>query len=491
MADNSLARGGGVSSKQVKLGDNYGSLPTPTRSGKTFVGWHRGKNLINVADRNVTVTSYYEGQNNNVGCDFVLEAGVTYTLSFYYRVNSISDGADFDTSIGCGETSVNGSFTKDIVSGGMIYTDGGEYRLTCAFTPTSEQLSSRPYLYLRLLRSYTADKSINADVYKIQLEYGSTATEYEPYSKNLLDFADRTVTVDNEYYIQYTTDIYLIKGLTYTFSFDYVVNSSTNDGSTYLGEMMCSVGCGVEGNYNRDIYYQHFPWIKGKCVITFYYHEGYAVTNGCESPTRYFAFRPVRFTNPYSANVSISNVQLEYALDKEVANQNSTNENMLQLADGKYSIQSGNLYNEISTNVQVQAGKSYTLSFIRQELNCSASLNYMFISVGAGKQGVYTNRLVNNQFAAILKSESDYIDDDLMFYLTFCPREEDLVDGNYLTIRFPAFVNSVSECYLTIKDFRLKENSLATDFRSYGANIVTSSTQYTTVGDQTLLAIWK
>ena len=424
-----------------------------------------------------------------------MEAGVTYTLSFYYRVNSYSTGGTYYTSIGCGPTTVSqetsdDGFKRDIAIGLLDLSDG-EHRVFCAFTPTSEDLALGSYLHLRLLRELDLEnKGINADVYKIQLEYGSTATEYEPYSKNLLDFADRTVTVDNEYYIQYTTDVYLIKGLTYTFSFDYVVNSSTNDGSTYLGEMMCSVGCGVEGNYSRDIHYQHFPWIKGKCVITFYYHEKFATSNGYESPTRYFAFRPVRFSRPHSANVSISNVQLEYALDKEVANQNSTNENMLQLADGRYSIQSGNLYNEISTNVQVQAGKSYTLSFNRKEYNCSTNSVFLYISVGAGRQGVYSKRLVNDQFTAIRQSDPYHIS-DLIYYISFCPREEDLVDGNYLTIHFPARTGSVGECYLTIKDFRLKENSLATDFRSYGADIVTSSTQYTTVGDQTLLAIWK
>ena len=38
--------GGGVSSKQVTLGDAYGDLPTPTRTGYTFAGWR--KNLFEV-----------------------------------------------------------------------------------------------------------------------------------------------------------------------------------------------------------------------------------------------------------------------------------------------------------------------------------------------------------------------------------------------------------------------------------------------------------
>ncbi len=38
--------GGGVSSKQVTLGDTYGDLPVPTRTGYSFVGW-RGRNYLN------------------------------------------------------------------------------------------------------------------------------------------------------------------------------------------------------------------------------------------------------------------------------------------------------------------------------------------------------------------------------------------------------------------------------------------------------------
>ncbi len=45
MAASYPQRGGGVSSKIVKLGDTYGDLPVPTRTGYSFVGW-RGRNLF-------------------------------------------------------------------------------------------------------------------------------------------------------------------------------------------------------------------------------------------------------------------------------------------------------------------------------------------------------------------------------------------------------------------------------------------------------------
>ncbi|MGN0798591.1 MAG: InlB B-repeat-containing protein [Christensenellales bacterium] len=79
-------QGGGVSpsSKTVKLGDNYGDLPTPTRTGYTFNSW---KNSDGTA---VTSTT----QNTTIG-DHTLTANWTannYTLTLYENKNILNGG---------------------------------------------------------------------------------------------------------------------------------------------------------------------------------------------------------------------------------------------------------------------------------------------------------------------------------------------------------------------------------------------------------------
>ena len=72
------------SSKTVKLGDNYGDLPTPTRVGYTFNGWQTSDST--------TVTS--TTQNTTVG-DHSLTANWTannYTLTLYDNRNLLSGG---------------------------------------------------------------------------------------------------------------------------------------------------------------------------------------------------------------------------------------------------------------------------------------------------------------------------------------------------------------------------------------------------------------
>ncbi|MGN0798444.1 MAG: InlB B-repeat-containing protein, partial [Christensenellales bacterium] len=72
----STTGGGGVSpsSKTVKLGDNYGDLPTPTRTGYSFIGWQTTGGTV------VTSTT----QNTTIG-DHILTAKwsvLTFTITF-------------------------------------------------------------------------------------------------------------------------------------------------------------------------------------------------------------------------------------------------------------------------------------------------------------------------------------------------------------------------------------------------------------------------
>ncbi len=53
-------QGGGVSPSQktVKLGDNYGDLPTPTRTGYNFGGWKNGSLIVTASTQNTTVGNH-------------------------------------------------------------------------------------------------------------------------------------------------------------------------------------------------------------------------------------------------------------------------------------------------------------------------------------------------------------------------------------------------------------------------------------------------
>lgn len=51
-------RGGGVISKQVKLGDLYGELPFPTKTGYSFVGWKLDNQLVTSTTQNVTQSDH-------------------------------------------------------------------------------------------------------------------------------------------------------------------------------------------------------------------------------------------------------------------------------------------------------------------------------------------------------------------------------------------------------------------------------------------------
>ena len=164
--------GGGVSSKIVKLGDTYGDLPVPTRTGYSFLGW-RGKNLLRVSDVLPTkmnrmglefVPNHFEnsitvnGSKTQSGSDTLLydftslcEAGKTYygyeenpdpeqpiSFTFYVYVN----GTKLPTSFG--SYTVTGEETEI-----YIYLEGlpdFEYKNRVIYPVLStETIKSEPY----------------------------------------------------------------------------------------------------------------------------------------------------------------------------------------------------------------------------------------------------------------------------------------------------------------------------------------------------------
>ena len=138
----------------------YGNSTQETRSGK---------NILNMANFTTSYTnSYFEDKATN----FKLTAGKTYTISFNYRV--LSAGGTLSTGVGYGTT----GYSADIVYG-KVYPNQTTGRQSVTFTVPSN-LADGNYLFVRFARTGSAT-SASVAISSIQLEEGSTVTEYEPY----------------------------------------------------------------------------------------------------------------------------------------------------------------------------------------------------------------------------------------------------------------------------------------------------------------------
>lgn len=101
--------------------------------------------------------------------DIILEANVTYTLSF--DINTTV--TPFNISVGVGDT----SYRQDIKT--AVNLQNG--RVSITFTPTAEQLSSYNKFAFRAPR-YGSPTTFTTIVNNVMLEKSSTATSFEPYS---------------------------------------------------------------------------------------------------------------------------------------------------------------------------------------------------------------------------------------------------------------------------------------------------------------------
>ena len=164
--------GGGVSSKIVKLGDTYGDLPVPTRTGYSFVGW-RGRNMLNS----------FNLLPGNENADFIAEYQVYDGIYFkgtvpspYYCSERISLLSYFEV----GKTYFLYTNSRSgILEIRIDYTDG-----TYAFSRSSYTVKGNEtsvFLYF----TYTAGLEVDEYVC-FMLEEGER-TEYQPYFLNCYD----------------------------------------------------------------------------------------------------------------------------------------------------------------------------------------------------------------------------------------------------------------------------------------------------------------
>lgn len=155
------ANGGSVDidSKEVIENSVYGTLPTPTRAGYTFMGWN-GKNIF---DMNKIVIS----NNNNWGISLYTDYFIIQRKNIFSTGNPMIDFSDM----------ANGKYTLsgDNLDYMGLYVNNNYIRM----------LKSNPII------EKNNDENIQISIYppensttiysNIQLEEGDTATEYEPY----------------------------------------------------------------------------------------------------------------------------------------------------------------------------------------------------------------------------------------------------------------------------------------------------------------------
>ena len=160
-----------VNSLKVALEPIQSSSGTPSPdnvrpiSGRTEVVTQRtGKNLLDVADISTSVNFYYV----QFGTDYELTADQTYTFS----ADITSNVEPFAISVGSGTD----NYAVDIQT--SSYNFNGKTSIT--FTPTATQLETHKKMFVRVPR-YSTMQNITATIKNIQLELGTTATDYEPY----------------------------------------------------------------------------------------------------------------------------------------------------------------------------------------------------------------------------------------------------------------------------------------------------------------------
>lgn len=160
---------------EIKLSvfDNIDRVIVFNESGETSQTTLTGKNKSNFnngqAYSGSLTSNYFESTlNKNTLNRIELQEGVTYTFS----ADVTSNIEPFYMTVGAG----NGGYLKDIKAE-LNLTSG---RISCTFTPTADNLSLGNVFCFRLPR-YATSQTFNFTVDKVQLETGSTATQFEEY----------------------------------------------------------------------------------------------------------------------------------------------------------------------------------------------------------------------------------------------------------------------------------------------------------------------
>ena len=193
------ANGGTLSenTKQVSYNEPYGELPTPTREGYTFLGWH-GKNIIDKSQSSIAGIQNEEPFKawatpafDNTWILNNLKPSTQYTMSFDITCTDVPEH-DGNYSAGYGWFWIYDFNQTGVKIGSAKYmTIGEQLHVEATFTTPSNLHD--PSINYRML-AYT-NRYLKNDVgvigtmifSNIQLEPGDTATTYEPYQEYTSD----------------------------------------------------------------------------------------------------------------------------------------------------------------------------------------------------------------------------------------------------------------------------------------------------------------
>ena len=186
------ANGGNLStdSKKVFYHSTYGELPTPTRDGYTFLGWN-GKNLLNKNESalvGIKIESSLSGWAyvafENSWVNSILNPSTIYSISYNVECTNVPD-YDSKYEHGYGFFRLYDFSSKNGVRLGQsqYLGKGDKIHISESFTAPSN-LYDANYKLIIYTNRYLKDNNgvLGSMIFSnIQLEKGSTATEYEPY----------------------------------------------------------------------------------------------------------------------------------------------------------------------------------------------------------------------------------------------------------------------------------------------------------------------
>ncbi len=278
-----------ITSKQVNYGEQYGSLPTPQKTGYTFLGWN-GKNMLSLskssfsgctlnADNSLTSNinnSYYASIFANYLLDFFFEnMGKTYTYSMSEPISDRSFGVViYGTRTGGGTyQEINVGVSKNVAT----------FTIANDFT----NMTRVELRFNRLGSKFTDTTTTRTN---FQLEAGSVATEYEPYyitsDTTVVQDQDHTLTaiwqdnhelVPSTYqlveYLESTGTQYILTDVIPSSNFK--LEADVYGSSSYTGE---TAFAGVRDSKSIEFYYQAgIPkfWITAGAIgaATAYYDQ--------------------------------------------------------------------------------------------------------------------------------------------------------------------------------------------------------------------------
>ena len=170
----------GDTTKQVYYHQNYGTLPTPTKEGYTFMGWN-GKNLFNYEEILInnpdTVT-----QVELKGVQTISWINTNTTINQKFLQGYFKENTQYTFSGNIAATKVHNNYLK------IVYNNKSEENVNLSnyiketnvfYNVVFLSQNNMSVNYIRGL--YNNNEQVYLDINSFQIEEGTKATEYEPY----------------------------------------------------------------------------------------------------------------------------------------------------------------------------------------------------------------------------------------------------------------------------------------------------------------------